>query len=110
MTIHYTTAQRIRQEQPRRTTTAGRWITIRAKEGHDGKKHGGSPVFVQDGRIVKGHPSLAGRKIDALEEEPVEIGWRRQRDWHRGEIPPRKWRSEVSYQGRSKPSGRPSQS
>src|SRR5262245_34591719 len=84
MSIHHAAAQQVRQEQPRRTATVGRWITIRAKEGPDGKKQGGSPVFIQDGRIVKGHPSLAGRKIDALKEEPVEISGRRQRYWHRG--------------------------
>lgn len=48
----------------------GRWITIGAATGEDGKKHGGSPVFIKGGRIVKGHPSLTGRKIDALKEEP----------------------------------------
>jgi hypothetical protein len=56
---------------------AGHWITVGAQVGEDGKKHGGTKVFVRDGRIVKGHPSLTGRRIDALkqdgepEEEPT---------------------------------------
>lgn len=49
----------------------GRWITIGGKKGEDGKRSGGSPVFIQDGRITKGHPSLTGKKIDAL-DKPVE--------------------------------------
>lgn len=51
---------------------AGRWITIGGKEGEDGEKHGGSPVFVQDGKITKGHPSLTGKKLDALDQESDE--------------------------------------
>lgn len=47
----------------------GRWITVGGTRGEDGKRHGGSPVFVQNGRITKGAPSLAGRRIDALQEE-----------------------------------------
>lgn len=42
----------------------GRWITIGAKDGH-----GGSPVYIENGRITKGAPSLAGKKIGALKEE-----------------------------------------
>jgi len=45
----------------------GRWITIGAKKA-DGKSVGGSPVYVQGGRITKGAPSLHGKKIDALKE------------------------------------------
>lgn len=48
---------------------AGRWITIGGTKGADGKRHGGSPVFIKDGKIVKGHPSLTGKKIGALKEE-----------------------------------------
>lgn len=47
-----------------------RWVTIGGTEGDDGKRHGGSPVCIKDGRIVKGAPSLTGRSIDALKEEP----------------------------------------
>jgi hypothetical protein len=47
----------------------GRWITIGGSKGADGKRHGGSPVFVEGGRITKGHPSLAGKKLSALDEE-----------------------------------------
>jgi hypothetical protein len=54
-----------------------KWVTIGAKEGEDGEKHGGTPVFIQNGRIVRGHPSLMGKKIDALKEE-AEAGSHRQ--------------------------------
>lgn len=47
----------------------GRWITIGARRSDSGKKRGGSPVFVKDGRIVKGHSSLEGKKISNLKEE-----------------------------------------
>jgi 2'-5' RNA ligase len=47
---------------------AGRWITIGGTKGADGKRKGGSPVFVRDGKIVKGHPSLTGKKISALDD------------------------------------------
>jgi len=47
----------------------GRWITIGGTKGADGKRQGGSPVYVEGGRITKGHPSLTGKKIDALKEE-----------------------------------------
>ena len=44
---------------------AGRWVTIGARSGEEGgKKTGGSPVFIKDGKIVKGHPSLAGRSLE----------------------------------------------
>lgn len=46
------------------------WITIGGSEGPDGKKHGGSPVCIQDGRIIKGHPKLAGKKIEAHGDGP----------------------------------------
>lgn len=45
----------------------GRWITIGAKDA-DGKRHGGSRVYVENGRITKGSPSLTGKRIDALDE------------------------------------------
>lgn len=52
---------------------AGQWITIGGSKGEDGKRHGGSPVYVEGGRITKGHPSLTGKKIDAL-DKPGEGG------------------------------------
>lgn len=57
---------------------SGRWITIGGKKGEDGKRHGGSPVFIENGRITKGAPSLEGRKIDALKEAPEATGTHRQ--------------------------------
>src|SRR5262245_25729722 len=56
---------------------AGRWVTIGGREGDDGRKHGGSPVYVEDGRITKGHPGLTGKKLDALKEAPEAIGGHR---------------------------------
>jgi hypothetical protein len=50
-------------------TKAGRWITIGGRRGDDGKRHGGSPVFVEGGRITRGAPSLAGKRIDALADD-----------------------------------------
>src|SRR5438552_19046997 len=47
----------------------GRWITIGGRAGQDGKRHGGSPVFVRNGRIEKGHPSLVGKSISNIKGE-----------------------------------------
>ena len=48
-------------------TGSGRWITIGAKDA-DGKRKGGSPVYVEGGSITKGAPSLTGKRIAALDE------------------------------------------
>lgn len=45
----------------------GHWITIGSREV-DGKHVGGSPVFIKDGRITKGAPSLTGKKLSAMHE------------------------------------------
>ncbi len=67
-----------REERPKQATMfqrqdyaaeAGRWITIGGHKGEDGKKHGGTPVYIENGRITKGAPALSGKKIDALKEE-----------------------------------------
>lgn len=50
----------------------GRWITIGAEEGEDGKRHGGSPVYIENGRITKGAPKLVGKKIEAFKEDEEE--------------------------------------
>ncbi len=52
-----------------KAASGGRWITIGGSKGEGGKRHGGSPVYIENGRITKGHPSLTGKKIDALKEE-----------------------------------------
>lgn len=52
-----------------KAASSGRWITIGGSKGKDGKRHGGSPVFIKDGKIVKGHPSLTGKKLDNLKGE-----------------------------------------
>jgi len=51
---------------------AGHWITIGGSKGEDGERHGGSPVYVENGRITKGNPRLTGRKLDNLKEFPEE--------------------------------------
>jgi len=51
----------------------GHWITIGA-HGEAGDRHGGTPVFIRDGRIIKGAPSLTGKKIDALKEDASDLG------------------------------------
>src|SRR6185312_1101598 len=51
-------------------TGEGRWITIGGQEGEDGRRHGGSPVFIDgSGRVVKGAPSLTGKNIANLKGE-----------------------------------------
>jgi hypothetical protein len=57
----------------KRRREAGHWITIGAKPGEDGKKHGGTPVYVENGRITKGHPGLTGKRIDALKEDASDL-------------------------------------
>jgi hypothetical protein len=67
-------------EQARRLNAAGakaysadgcRWVTVGGvRDEKTGKRKGGSPVCIKDGRVVKGHPSLTGRKIEALKEPP----------------------------------------
>lgn len=54
--------------------SGGRWITIGSKTGSDGKHHGGSRVFVKNGKIVKGHPSLKGKKLSSL-SDPIKSHW-----------------------------------
>lgn len=62
----------------RKERDAGQWITIGGTKGADGKRHGGTPVCVVNGRITKGAPSLVGKSIDALKEEGEEGTHRQQ--------------------------------
>ncbi len=53
----------------------GQWITIGGKHSDEhGKKVGGSPVYVVNGRITKGNPKLTGKTIDALKEDGGDKG------------------------------------
>ncbi len=63
---------------------AGRWITIGGSKGEGGKRHGGSPVFIKDGKIVKGHPSLTGKKIGDLKGDAEQGSHRQQINQSRG--------------------------
>jgi hypothetical protein len=51
----------------------GQWITIGGREEGDKKHVGGTPVYVVGGRIIKGHASLQGKRIDALREDAPEL-------------------------------------
>lgn len=56
----------------------GRWITIGGHADETGKKHvGGSPVYIEGGRITKGHPSLVGQRLDRMGKanKPKQIEW-----------------------------------
>lgn len=44
----------------------GRWVTIGANQGDDGEKHGGTPVYIKDGKIIKGPAALHGRSVAQL--------------------------------------------
>jgi hypothetical protein len=47
--------------------SGGHWVTIGARGGDDGKRHGGTPVLIKGGRIVKGPKGMLGKK-------PSEVG------------------------------------
>jgi hypothetical protein len=53
---------------------AGRWVTIGGSAGQNGQRSGGSPVFIKDGRIVKGHPSLVGKKPGEIKSGDTDHG------------------------------------
>lgn len=56
--------------EPQRVTYAesgGHWVTIGGSKDAEGKRKGGSPVYIEGGKITKGAPSLTGKKI-ALKE------------------------------------------
>lgn len=47
----------------------GRWITIGAKPDKDGKKKGGTPVYIKGGKITKGPSALKGKALNNLSGE-----------------------------------------
>jgi hypothetical protein len=69
------------------TFAEGCWITIGGKSGEDGTRHGGAPVYVEGGRITKGHPNLTGKKLGALDQKAEGVGVRKantmERDYSR---------------------------
>lgn len=90
----------------------GHWITIGTHAGADGKKHGGTPVYIVDGRITKGSPSLTGKKISALGKEGPRQPSRENEDWgiikksgnEMKEVPRLAYRTEKahrSYKGKT---------
>lgn len=46
------------------------WVTIGGRKGENGKRKGGSQVCIQQGRIVKGHPRLAGKSLGGSGKGP----------------------------------------
>lgn len=76
---------------------AGRWITIGGKQGEDGQRHGGSPVYVEGGKITKGHPSLTGKKLDALDKESD--------DTHRQELARSRGHARATWAKKAKAKG-----
>lgn len=54
-------------------TEKGQWITIGGSKGSDGKRHGGSPVYVVNGRITKGNPKLTGKKLGSLGKDDTAL-------------------------------------
>jgi hypothetical protein len=76
----------------------GRWITIGGQRGEDGRRHGGSPVYIEGGKITRGAPGLAGRRLDALAEPAQAEGHRtelkRERGYERAT-----WRKKARAQG-----------
>jgi hypothetical protein len=78
----------------------GHWITIGGHEDpKTGRKHvGGTPVYVENGRITKGHPSLMGKRIDAL-AEPAE-GFTHRQELHQGKEYNRAvWGKKARHEG-----------
>jgi hypothetical protein len=57
-------ADQFRSGKSNSSDSGGHWVTIGAKTEQDGKKRGGSPVFIGgDGTILKGHPGLTGKRL-----------------------------------------------
>ena len=48
-------------EEYARDDGEGHWVTIGGKVGEDGKRHGGSPVFIKGGQIKKVLPVSRAR-------------------------------------------------
>lgn len=61
-------------------TGSGHWITIGGSSDETGKRRGGSPVYIENGRITKGHPSLTGKKVGNLKEAAAPSHHRKQLD------------------------------
>lgn len=60
-----------------REAGAGRWVTIGAKES-EGKRKGGVPVYIENGRITKGPAGMVGNRIGAKKMEASGVSVRKQ--------------------------------
>jgi hypothetical protein len=78
----------------------GHWITIGGHTCPNGKgEHcGGSPVYIEGGRITKGAPGLTGRSISNL-REPAEHGTHRQQLNREREYEKAKWSKKARKEG-----------
>ncbi len=45
---------------------SGHWVQVGTVRGRDGKNHGGTPVYMRDGKILKGPAGLTGHTIEAV--------------------------------------------
>ena len=78
---------------------AGRWVTIGGRKGEGGKRSGGSPVFIQGGRITKGHPSLVGKKPGEIKSGDAEHGSHRKQLSQGREYDRATWRRKAREAG-----------
>jgi hypothetical protein len=58
----------------------GHWVTMGAERGDDGKAHGGVPVYIKGGRIVKGPKGMTGKRPSKInsgkEKGGGKVRWR----------------------------------
>ncbi len=59
-------------------TKAGRWVTMGAHAGDDGEKTGGTPVFIENGKITRGPAKLMGKNPGDMKAEAEDGTHRRQ--------------------------------
>jgi hypothetical protein len=79
--------------------SGGRWVTIGSREGEDGKRRGGVPVFISSaGRIVKGPARLTGRNVGTLTEEAPPTS-------HRQQMRESRERERIGWAKRAKAAG-----
>ena len=80
------------------TLLEGKWITIGSDKSAPPGKKGGTPVYIENGKITKGHPGLVGKSIDALDEEGESKEGRsathHEKQYHRA-----KWGKQAREQG-----------
>jgi hypothetical protein len=76
----------------------GHWITIGGHAEGDKKHAGGSPVYIEGGRIIKGAPGLVGRSVSNL-KAPAEHGSHREQLKRSREYDSAKWHKKAKREG-----------